>query len=408
VQESGQVTRNVAQALAVAATPSEEAAYSTALNAPGLLRSLRTAISQYLKSENTTPLRAADGNPGKPNVPTNLGLSAIALGLTTPTALSELQHFGQLDFGGKAVTVYNSLGFAKYLTEVGSYSSRLASSAGIRYLAAIANSKVGNWLGSVTSDGTPLNTANQMFGSFYYLTGAFANGVSGEEAAASGDPWSAGLDSTNALGNVLLAGNASKGAIASALDSLGIDAGEDAAINSALDWAGPVGAGLSALAQFGLYFKDSLDQKEAQNALQAQGQGFLEDGLHLRSAVAYQLADVSDNQHVGPAPVLLAYARQYHIQPQALLDFLNKQNPNDVGSFVYLSEFLTPDQNGHYKATDSSDTPKLYYIPGVLYQNTEDVDPDIGPPLADSPNTPTSLRQLHYWAETIFVGQPTS
>jgi hypothetical protein len=408
VQESGQVTRNVARALAGAAVPGGEAGYSTALDAPGLLRSIRTAINQYLKSSNTTPLRTADGNPGKPNVPTNLGLSAIALGLTAPTALSQLQHFSQLDFGGKAVAVYNSLGFARYLTDVGSYGSRLAATAGIRYLGAIANSKVGNWLGSLTTDGTPSNAAYQVFGSFYYLTGAFANGVSGEEAAASGDPLSAGLDSTNALGNVLLASNASKGVIASALEGLGIDAGEDTAINAALDWAGPVGAVLSVLAQSGLFFKNSLDQKNAQNTLQAQGQGFLEDGLHLRPAIAQQLADVSDNQHVGPAPVLLAYARQYHIQPQALLDSLNKQNPTDVGSFVYLSELLTPDRNGHYKATDSSDTPNPYYIPGVPYQNSVEFSPYFAPPVVDSPNTPASLRGLHYWAQSIFPGQPTS
>jgi hypothetical protein len=409
VQESGQVTKNVAQALtAAAAVPNAGAAYPTALAAPGVLRSIRTAISQYLKSPHTTPLTAADGSPGTPNIPTNLGLSVSALGLTTPTALSELQNFNQLDFGGKAVAVYNSLGFAKYLTEAGSYTSRLAATSGIRYLGAIANSKVGNWLSSVTTDGTRANAAYQMFGSFYYLTGAFANGVSGEEAAASGDPVSAALDSTNALGNVLLAGNASKGVIASALEGVGIDAGEDTAINAALDWAGPAGAFLSVLAQSGLFLKESLDQKDAQNALQAQGQGFLEDGLHLRPAIAQQLADVSDNRHVGPAPVLLAYARQYHIKPQALLDFLNKQNPTDVGNFVYLSEFLTPDRNGHYKATDSSDKPNPYYIPGDPYQNSVEFSPHFAPPMVDSPNTPASLRGLHYWAQSIFPGQPTS
>jgi len=63
-------------------------------------------------------------------------------------------------------------------------------------------------------------TAFKLFGSFYYLTGAFANGVSAYDAASTGDPVTGGLDSTNAIGNVLLAGNASKNAIAGALPVL--------------------------------------------------------------------------------------------------------------------------------------------------------------------------------------------
>jgi len=233
--------------------------------------------------------------------------------------------------------------------------------------------------------------------------------MSAYDAASTGDPVTAGLDSTNALGNLLLAGNASKNAITGALGGLGIEAGEDTAINGALDWAGPVGAGLSILAQCGLAAWSAVQQKDAQNALRSQGQGFLEDGLNLRPNVAYQLADVSDNQHEGPAPVLEAYAHQYGIKPQALLEFLNKPNPNNVGNFVYLVEFVTPGKNGRYPVSSPSDTSRLYCIPGVLYQNTEDVDPNFKPPLVDSQVTPTTLRQLRHWAETIFgTGGPTA
>jgi len=391
VQESGQVTMNVAQALAENVPPTQSG-YSTPLDAPGVLRSIRTGVNQYLKAT----------VPGGANAPTNLALSTAGLVLTAPTAESELAHFNQLDFAGKAVAAYNTLGFSKYFLETGSYASRLARTSGIRLLGAVAQSKTGSALASLTNDKVPAGAAFKLFGSFYYLTGAFANGVSAYDAASTGDPVTAGPDSTNALGNVLLAGNASKNAITGALGGLGIEAGEDTAINGALDWAGPVGAGLSILAQFGLAAWSAVQQKDAQNALQSQGQGFLEDGLHLRPNVAYQLADVSDNQHEGPAPVLEAYAHQYGIKPQALLEFLNKQNPNDVGSFVYLAEFVTPGKNGRYPVSSPSDTSRLYYIPGVLYQNTEDVDPNFKPPLADSEVTPTTLRQLRYWAETIF------
>ena len=401
VQESGQVTMNVAQALA-GNVPPAQSGYSTGLDAPGVLRSIRTGVNQYLKSTKTTPLTNADGSPGKPNVPTNLVLSGVGLGLTTPTALSELQHFNQLDFAGKAVAAYNTLGFSKYFLETGSYASRLARTSGIRYLGSVAQSKGGTALANLTDDKLAAGTAFKLFGSFYYLTGAFANGVSAYDAASTGDPVTAGLDSTNALGNVLLAGNASKNAITGTLGALGIDAGEDTAINGALDWAGPVGAGLSIVAQFGLAAWSAHKQKDAQNALQSQGQGFLEDGLHMRPDVAYQLADVSDPKEQGPAPVLEAYAHQYGIKPQALLQFFNKQNANDVGSFVYLTEFVTPSKNGRYPVSSPSDTRKLYYIPGVLYQNTEDVDPNLQPPLVDSQVTPSTLRQLRYWAETIF------
>jgi hypothetical protein len=413
VQQSGQVTMNVARALAGNA-PAVQSGYSTGMSAPGVLRSIRTGVNQYLKSSKTTPLTDADGKATGPNVLGNLALSATGLGLTAPNAVSELEHFNQLDFAGKAVTAYNTLGFAKYFLETGSYASRMAKTSGIRFLGAIAESKGGSALANLTGkdaatgNDLPAATGFKLFGSFYYLTGAFANGVSAYDAASTGDPVTAGLDSANALGNVLLAGNASRDAIGATLSSLGLDAGSDAAIN-ALDWAGPVGAGLSILAQFGLAAYSAVQQKDAQNALQSQGQDFLEDGLHLRSSVAYQLADVSDNQHEGPAPVLQAYAQQYGIKPQALLDFLNKQNPNDVGSFVYLAEFLTPGKNGRYPVSSPSDTSKLYYIPGVLYQNTEDVDPNFKPPLVDSQVTPTTLRQLHYWAEAIFgAGGPTA
>lgn len=413
VQQSGQVTMNVAQTLA-GNPPAAQAGYSTGLDAPGVLRSIRTGVNQYLKSSKTTPLTNASGKPTEPNVPTNLALSAVGLGLTTQTAVSELEHFNQLDFADKSVTAYNTLGFAKYFLETGSYASRMAKASGIRFLGAVAESKGGSALAGLTAKNpltnqdTPLSTGFKLFGTFYYLTGAFANGVSAYDAASTGDPVTAGLDSANGLGNILLAGNASRGVITSTLTNLGVDAGSDTAINGALDWAGPVGAGLSILAQFGLAAYSAVQQKDAQNTLQAQGQGFLEDGLHLRPSVAYQLADVSDNQHEGPAPVLQAYAQQYGINPQSLMEFLNKQNPNDVGSFVYLAEYMTPGKNGRYPASSPSDTSNLYYIPGVLYQNTQDVDPNLKPPLVDSNVMPTSLRQLHYWAETIFGnGGPT-
>lgn len=411
VQQSGQVTMNVAETLA-GNVPAVQNGYSTGLSAPGVLRAIRTGVNQYLKYPKTTPLRNAAGQPAEPNVPTNLALSAVGLGLTAQDAISELQHFNQLDFANKAVTAYNTLGFTKYVLETGSYATRWAKASGIRYLGAIAQSKAGNAVASLTSKNPATNqelpaaTALKLFGSFYYLAGAFANGVSAYDAASTGDPVTAGLDSGNALGNVLLAGNASRNAITETLTGLGVDAGDVATI---LDLAGPIGAGLSILAQFGLFADSAIQQKDAQNALQSQGQDFLEDGLHLRPAVAYQLADVSDNQHEGPAPVLQAYAKQYNIKPQALLDFLNKQNPNDVGSFVYLAEYLTPGKNGRYPASSPSDTSNLYYIPGVLYQNTEDVDPYAKPPLVDSTVMPTTLRQLYYWAEAIFgSGGPTA
>jgi len=45
----------------------------------------------------------------------------------------------------------------------------------------------------------------------------------------------------------------------------------------------------------------------------------------------------------------------------------------------------------------------------VLYQNTKDIDPNFKPPLVDSQVTPTTLRQLRYWADAIFgTGGPTA
>jgi hypothetical protein len=319
--------------------------------------------------------------------------------LTTPTALSELQHFNQLDAGGKAVAFYNALGFGKYAVETLSQSAKTSM---VRYLGAASQGKLVGGLAGLKD-----STAFTAFSSFYYLEGAFANGVSAEEAASAGDPLSAGLDSTSALGNLLLAANAGKSFIGSALGELGVDAGADTAINAALDWAGPIGAGLSVLAQSGLLIDAAVKQKDAQDALQSQGQQFLEDGLHLQPAIAGDLADVSDNQHLGPAPVLLAYARQYHMQPQALLTYLNRQNSADVQNFVYLSELMTPGRDGQYKATDSSDTRNLNYLPGIPFANTV---PVYGDSTGDLPNPPASLRQMRYWAETIFGAQapPTS
>jgi hypothetical protein len=327
----------------------------------------------------------------------------LGLGLTTQTVESELAHFNQLDFAGKAVTAYNTLGFAKYLLESGSYASRIARTSGIRFLGAAAESKTGNLLANLTSKNAltkadlPAATAFKAFGSFYYLTGAFANGASAYDAAAAGDPVTAGLDSANALGNVLLAANASKSGIAAVLGGLGIDAGEDAAAN-ALDLAGPVGAGISILAQFGLGIYSAIKAKDAQNKLQDEGQQFLEDGLGMRSNVAFQLADVSDNQHVGPSQVLQAYASQYDIKPQSLMQFLNTKNADDVGNFVYLTAFVNQGKNGKYEVSSSSDTTKLSYIPGVPVQNVD----DNGVIFPDSPIGPMSLRQLHYWADRIF------
>jgi hypothetical protein len=323
-----------------------------------------------------------------------LGSRSRVSGLRHPTALSELQHFNQLDAGGKAVAFYNALGFGKYATETLSQSAQTSM---VRYLGSASQGKVVNWLAGAKS-----STGFAAFSSFYYLEGAFANGVSAEEAASSGDPLTAGLDSASGLGNLLLGINAGKGFVTSALENAGVDAGADTAINGALDWAGPVGAGLSVLAQTGLLIGAAVQEKDAQNALQSQGQQFLEDGLNLRPAIAGDLADVSDDQHLGPAPVLLAYARQYDIQPRSLLTNLNQHDSADVQNFVYLTELMTPGRNGQYKATDGSDTRNLNYVPGVPFANTV---PDYGDSTGDLPNPPASLRQLHYWATTIFGSQ---
>jgi hypothetical protein len=296
------------------------------------------------------------------------------------------------------VAFYNALGFGKYTVETLSQSARTSI---VKYLGAAAQGRV-NWLA-----GAKDSSKFTAFSTFYYLEGAFANGVSADEAASAGDPLTAGLDATNGLGNVLLAANAGQDFIGSALGDLGVNVAADGAINGALDWAGPIGAGLSVLAQSGLLIDAAIRQKQAQDALQTQGQQFLQDGLHLRPAIAADLADVSDNQHAGPAPVLLAYAQQYHIQPQSLLGYLNRQDSADVQNFVYLAELMTPGRNGQYKATDSSDTPNLNYWTGIPFANTV---PDYGDSTGDLPNPPASLRQMHYWAETIFGPQapPTS
>lgn len=391
VQESGQVTMNVAQALAGKAPPAQSD-YAIGLDAPGVLRSVRTAVNQWLKSSKVQQLTGA----GEPGVKTSGSLSGIGLGLTTTTVKSELQHFNQLNFAGKAVTVYNTLGFSKYLLETGSSASTLARTSGIRFLGALAQNKAGTVLSNLSKA-----TYFKTFSSFYYLTGAFANGVSAYDAASTGDPWTAGLDSTNALGNLLLASNASKTALAGPLAELGIFGSEDAAAN-ALDIAGPVGALVSVFAQFGLAFESAIKQKDAQKAFQSQGADFLEDGLHIKPDTAYQLADISDPNQQGPAPVLLAYAKQYGIKPQALLEFLGTKNANDVDSFVYLAELLKPGKNGQYAVSSPSDTSKLYYIPNVPYQNSVEFSAEARPPLIDSQVTPTSLRQLQYWAEAIF------
>ena len=390
VQQSGLATMDVARAMQPS-VPGGGASYSTALDAPGFTRSMRTFVNQYLKSNKTTP-------GFKPPLGVGLSLSGIGLALTTPTALSELQHFNQLDAGGKAVAFYNALGFGKYTVETLSQSARTSI---VKYLGAAAQGRV-NWLA-----GAKDSSKFTAFSTFYYLEGAFANGVSADEAASAGDPLTAGLDATNGLGNVLLAANAGQDFIGSALGDLGVNVAADGAINGALDWAGPIGAGLSVLAQSGLLIDAAIRQKQAQDALQTQGQQFLQDGLHLRPAIAADLADVSDNQHAGPAPVLLAYAQQYHIQPQSLLGYLNRQHSADVQNFVYLAELMTPGRNGQYKATDSSDTRNLNYWPGISFANTV---PDYGDSTGDLPNPPASLRQMHYWAETIFGPQvpPTS
>jgi hypothetical protein len=383
VQESGLASMDVARAMQPTA-PAAGAASSAALEAPGVARSARTFINQYLKSDKTTPNFS-------PSLTVNLGLSATGLVLTAPTALSELQNFSHYDLGDKAVTFYNTLGFGKYAVET---LSQTAKTSMIRYLGAASQGKLVTGLAAAKDTG-----AFTAFSTFYYLTGAFANGVSAEEAASSGDPLSAGLDSATGLGNLLLGANAGKGFVTSALEQLGVDVGEDTAINAALDWAGPVGAGLSLLAQSGLLIDATVRQQQALDTLQSQGQQFLEDGLQLRPAVAAALADRSDGQQAGPAPALLAYARQYHMQPASLLNFLNQKNPADVGNFVYLSELMTPQRNGQYKATDSSDTRNLTYAPGIPFANTV---PVYGNSTGDLPNPPASLRQLQYWAETIF------
>lgn len=167
-------------------------------------------------------------------------------------------------------------------------------------------------------------------------------------------------------------------------------------------FGGPVGAFLSVFAQFGLAAWSAHERKEAQNAPQSQGQDFLGNGLHIRPEVAHQLADVSDPREQGPGPVLLAYARQYGIKPQALLEYLNKQNPTDVGGFVYLAALVTPDENGRSPVSSPSDTSKRYYIPHDFYQNSVEFSPYTRPPEIDSMVTPTTLQQLHYWAKAIF------
>lgn len=55
---------------------------------------------------------------------------------------------------------------------------------------------------------------------FYYLTAAFANGVSAYDAASTGDPVTAGRNATSALGDLLLAGDSAQDGIALPLKKL--------------------------------------------------------------------------------------------------------------------------------------------------------------------------------------------
>jgi hypothetical protein len=266
-------------------------------------KSARTFANQSLKRANALAQQQAERAGERPrSLPfsdeISLGLSAAGLFFSTQSLVAAASSPGAQNISQAADDFYNGLGFAKYSAELASRSAKLG---WIKLLGASQNSA----LATLTK-----TTPWEAFSSFYYLVGAFAGGVSAYEAASSGDPILAGGDAAVAAGSVALALNAAPSAVGKGLlGAILPSATEDATINAVLDWAGPIGAGVALTAQFFLLAYGAYKQKQAQNHLQDQGRQFLQDGLGLSSPIASALADVSHNQHQGPAAVLSAYAK---------------------------------------------------------------------------------------------------
>jgi len=244
---------------------------------------------------------------------------------------------------------------------------------------------------------------SKLFGAPYYLVAALADTLDTIQDVRTGDYASATIDGVSGFGSLLLATQENvvgKSIAAYIVANTSIGLSEDAVA----ELFGPIGATITVLAQVAELGLDIYRQNEARDAFERQGQQFLEDALHLRPAIASELANIG-GPNLGPAPALLAYAQQYHIPPGQLLRFLNTKNPVDVQNFVYLCENLSPQKGGTYAPTSPSDYHPLDYQPGGPFvarpSPREYVSLPSGPRNVYPPS-PQSLRQLRNWAEAIF------
>ena len=379
VMQNGAVASNIAGQLP-GATQASAVYGPTSINTLPLSRSARTFLDKFGKLAHNSD-----------NVPITVpnyvftGLTAAGVVLSGYEAGKDLGSFNQLDIGEKAGVIYNALGFVKYSAELVGSSAKTSI---FRFLSADQQNLLSAF---------PKTAGFSAFKAFYYLDGAFSSGVSTVQAFSQGDPLVGSLDLLNTAGNVALAGDS---AIAAA-EGAGLVA--DGALDG-LAFLGPAGAAAAFVAQVGLLAVGAWRQGEARDAFMQDGTAFLQDGLGISQATASQLAWVNETSNPqGPGPALLAYAQQYKIPPADLIKFLDRQeasNPTGVFNFLYLCEELHMN-NGRFPATDPSDTPYVYYQPGLKFTDYYVDTNNINDPMNAFLNV-NSLNQLNTWFQTIF------
>jgi len=180
-------------------------------------------------------------------------------------------------------------------------------------------------------------------------------------------------------------------------------------------WGGPVGAGIAVLSAGGLWlYRDAQDKAkfEAPSREFLQAAGYDED-------VAAALANYDNNDGQSAGPALAATARQFGVDPGALMEQLNRMpadqvedlagrahtvNPNDQGAFpltsdtdyqVWGPERKDPEYGGHY----------LYDPHDTRYRGGYAIVVGSSYPMHMTEPNPHSLTALRDYARALF-GEP--
>jgi hypothetical protein len=227
-------------------------------------------------------------------------------------------------------------------------------------------------------------------GRYYYSFGAGSNLYSAIQDFGKGDTTAGLWDITDFAGNGL---NAVKPLVPGWLKSLGVDT---AGAELGGELTGFLGSGITLIAALGdAAYESAMEQRQ----YQADFAQFMQQGLGLSPGLSQALGATANASDGSTALTpLAAYAAQYHMSLAELLHKLDQEPVGKATQFIEEAAGMPTQPDGTYAVSLPTDGySQVGYHAGQVVPYPASASYSAG-----IPNQADSLRQLKYWADSLF------